>query len=464
MGFAVERAPREVDERTDGRAALREAHAAFGTDALSFLAFESGMRIWAAPGEPSACVAYVDSGSAWVAVASPLAREEAKSQVAERFVAAAKERRRRASFFAATFEGDSFTRLLIGERPMFQPAEWLRQSSRHARFREQLRRARAKSTRVRAVDPAELAEGSPLRLAVDRLAGEWLASRRIEPMAFLVAFEPYHEPERHRYFVAERDGRLVGFLSAVPFRQGRAWLVEDAPRSRTAPNGTTELMIDALMRAVADADWVTLGLCPLSGAVAWPLRAARRLARPLFDFSGLRRFRQRMRPQLWEPVYLVIPRHESVIAHVIGVLRAFAGGSLLRFAARSLALRPSGLPWAFAVSLVPWTVAIACMAAVGATESLGFSRIALALFAAFDGCVAFLLFRAAMAPTAARLVGCAAFASCDALLSAAHLATVGVGRSAGSALLRIVATIAPALASVTLAVTAFAENERRSSA
>jgi phosphatidylglycerol lysyltransferase len=437
------------------RIALRDAVMQFGSDPISFLGLESGMRSWFdEPNGTGACIAYFDTGSAWIAAGGPLVRADAKARAADRFVAAARAQGRRASFFAADFAGDGWARVLLGERPIFRPELWLRASKLQPSFRAQLRRARSKGISVRRLDPAELAEGSPLRLDVDRLAREWLASRHIEPMAFLVALEPYHEPRQHRYFVAERDGRPVEFLSAVPFREGRGWLVEDALRSRAAPNGTTELLLEALMNDIADADVVTLGLTPLSGPIAWPLRAASWLTRPLFDFAGLRRFRERMRPQAWERVFLVFPRGDLALFHIVDTLRAFAGGALLPFAARSIARRPSGSPWVLAVLLVPWTLAVGCMAAAGATAYLDFSRAALALVTAFYAGMAGVLFRVATRPTVRRLVACSMLAACNAALSAIHLGAVGAGDSSASAILRTFATAAPAGAAVVLGLTA----------
>ena len=237
---------------------------------------------------------------------------------------------------------------------------------------------------MRRVEPRELDSASPLRQQVDALAREWLGSRRMTPMGFLVALEPFHLPEEHRYFVAARGQRVVAFLSAVPVYARRGWLIEDVLRSRRAPNGTTEALIDAVMRDVAGSDFVTLGLAPLSGPVAPWLRVVRFATTPLFDFKGLRAFRQRLRPLRWERVWLLYPSSECAAAHVMDSLRAFAGGSLLRFALRSVVRGPSGASWALAVPLVPWTLLLAGLLIAGRATLVGFSPSALAVWVAFD--------------------------------------------------------------------------------
>jgi len=87
---------------------------------------------------------------------------------------------------------------------------------------------------------------------------------------------------------------------------------------------------------------VTLGLAPLAGRVAGPLRIARAMSTPLYDFRGLRAFKAKLRPHAWEPVYLCARRTPWL---ALGdALTAFARGSLVRFGLRTLWRRsPRGL-------------------------------------------------------------------------------------------------------------------------
>ena len=239
-----------MPERQDLLAAVRQ----FGVDAVSFLALESGMRHWssgprgASSGE---VVAYVDTGRAWIAAGSPFAEASRVPAVARAFVDDARRSGRRASFFAseaAPIQG--FARLLLGEQPVWTAATWKAGVATHRRLREQIRRSKAKGVTVRRVDPRDLAPGTALRAQVEGLARDWLATRRMAPMGFLVALEPFHLPEEHRYVVAERAGVIVAFVSAVPVYARGGWLVEDVVRSSSAPNGTTEALLHRLMHEV----------------------------------------------------------------------------------------------------------------------------------------------------------------------------------------------------------------------
>ena len=152
------------------------------------------------------------------------------------------------------------------------------------------------------------------------------------PMRFLVQLEPLSFAAERVLHVAERAGVVVGFASAVPVYACARLFVEDLVRAPDAPNGTPELLVDAMMRERYGE--VTLGLAPLAGDVAPWLRLARWLGSPLYDFKGLRAFKAKLHPHAWEPIYLCVPPGASRMLAMRDSLRAFAGGSLPAFLVR----------------------------------------------------------------------------------------------------------------------------------
>jgi hypothetical protein len=137
--------------------------------------------------------------------------------------------------------------------------------------------------------------------------------------------------------------------------------------------------------------------------------------------------------------------------HLYDALAAFAGGSLVRFAVRSFARHPSGLPWALALPLPAWTAALAWLALAHRAWLLGFHAQELALWVAFDALLLFVLVRVAMRPLRSRLVLATSLATVDALLSIGHLLWVGLGSTPLQASLRSVATAAPTAGALLLA-------------
>ena len=338
-----------------------------GWSATSFQVLEPGYSYWF-EGE-DACVAYVDTGRAWVVAGGPIAPLERMAEVASRFQAHAAASGRRVCFFATeqqlldeALEQIPLHTLAIGEQPVWDPRRWEECLREGRNLRGQLRMARVRGVQVREVSASELREASsPVRAGVDRLMTRWLESRRMAPMGFLVQLSPYAWAEERRSFVAECNREVVAFLSAVPVYARQGWFVQHLLRGPETPGGTVALLVDAVMRAAAAAGcgFLTLGLVPLAGEVDGWLRAARRLGAPFYDFEGLRAFKARLRPHAWERVHLVWPVPQGSAPPVVDALTAFAQGSLTRFGLASLLRRPQVLVWVLALLLVPWTVMLA---------------------------------------------------------------------------------------------------------
>jgi phosphatidylglycerol lysyltransferase len=349
---------REGDPRPRVLALLKR----HGWNATSFQILEPGFRYWFDGDD--ACVGYVDTGRAWVAAGAPVGPAERCGETIARFAAAARAADRRVCCFAteARFhDAAKWEALRVGDQPIWAPGDWAAVLRESKSLREQVRRARAKGVTVRTPALAELAVGQPLRVALDALIARWLASRAIAPMGFLVHVDPFTFPEERRYFVAEQDGALVGFLSAIPIYARPGWFFEDFLRSPDAPNGTVELLVDAGMRAAAaDAvPYVTLGLVPLSGEVSPWLRAARRWGKSLYDFDGLRAFKAKLKPRGWDPIFLAYPRERSGFAAMFDTLTAFSRGGLLRFGLETLLRGPAIVMRVLAVLLFAWTALLA---------------------------------------------------------------------------------------------------------
>jgi phosphatidylglycerol lysyltransferase len=339
--------------------ALLERH---GWNATSFQTLEAGFRYWFDGDD--ACVAYVETRGAWVAAGAPICAMSRLAEVTARFTAAALAAKKRVAFFAAekrVVDGAGLEGFYVGEQPVWDATRWPDTVTATRTLREQLRRAHNKGVAVRRVDGVELAPGAPLRVAIEALIERWRHDKPMAPMGFLVDVQPFDFAAERRYFVAERDGVVVGFLAAVPIYARRGWLLEDFLRDPRAPNGTAELLIDAAMRALAaeGSRHVTLGLAPLSGPVTGWLRAARRLSSPLFDFAGLRAFKAKLRPHAWEPIYLAHPHGSSSHVALVDALAAFARGSFLRFGGATLLRGPALVVRVLAALLVPWTALLA---------------------------------------------------------------------------------------------------------
>jgi phosphatidylglycerol lysyltransferase len=232
---------------------------------------------------------------------------------------------------------------------VWDPAHWAEIVASRASLRAQLNRARNKGGVV-AEWPASRATDAP---DLERCLAEWLSTRGLPPLHFLVEPDTLSHLVDRRVFVALRGGAPVGFLVASPVPQRSGWLVEQIIRGRGAVNGTNELLVDAAMRALAGsaAEYVTLGLAPLStrariaddeGAVPHPLWLRLVLAwtrmhgRRFYNFDGLDAFKAKLRPDGWEPIFAISTERRFSMRTLYAIASAFSAGSPVALVARAL--------------------------------------------------------------------------------------------------------------------------------
>lgn len=354
----------------------------FGWNTMSFQVLEPGYHYWFTD-DGDAAVAYFDAGAWWVAAGAPICDERHLQTVAEAFAAAALRAGRRVAFFGASrrlLEAlQRWDCLLVGLEACWNPTTWSEGMAHRSQVRSQVRRASRKGVSVRAASPREFAHHTPARAAAEHLMTEWLRGRNMAPLGFLAHLDPFGDAHERRFWVAEQDGRLIGLVSAIPVYMRNGWFLEDVLIEPRAPHGTGEALIDQAMRDL-EADGVTyasMGMVALAGVTELSARESRHpwlrgLMRRsyhslnwLYGFQGLRSFRSKFKPELWEPVYLMSAQPITVFT-VVAVLRAFAGGQIAHFVGytgrkvmeRLLKPVPQPLWWMgatfFSVALIPW--------------------------------------------------------------------------------------------------------------
>lgn len=231
-------------------------------------------------------------------------------------------------------------RILLGAQPFWTPARWCDVFSYRASLRAQLNRARNKGVTV-----AEWATSKATRdPELKRCLEEWLSTRGLPPLHFLVEPETLRRLEDRRVFVAHRAGAVIGFLVASPVPQRNGWLVEQIVRGGGAVNGTAELMLDHAVRAFAaeGAAYLTLGLAPLAERAGteranplWlraVLHSLRLHGRRFYNFVGLENFKSKFEPDGWEPVFAIVNQPRVTPRVLWAITAAFANRSPLALA------------------------------------------------------------------------------------------------------------------------------------
>lgn len=323
-----------------------------GWNAMAYQILNPGMRLWfSADGEGVA--GYVCANNYRVVAGAPVCSLERLAGTAAEFAADTRRARQRLCYFGAQ---DRFTdilpsqgpasALLLGAQPAWDPRHWNAILAGKASLRAQLSRARNKGVTVEPWQSSSRQSSS--QPALQRCLNEWIERRGLPPMHFLVEWNILPHLLDRRLFVAERAGQVIGFLIASPIPLRNGWLIEQIIRGRAAPNGTSELLLDTAIRALAaeGAGYVTLGLSPLSRAVPqepvppWDLRLLlawiRVHGRRFYNFEGLERFKRKFQPETWEPIYAVTNRPRISLRTLYAIAGAFGGTSPILFIGRAL--------------------------------------------------------------------------------------------------------------------------------
>lgn len=324
---------------------------AHGWNATSYQVLNPGIELWFAA-EGDGVIGFVRSGRTRVVAGAPVCADDRVAAIATEFERDAAAHREQVCYFAAesrlaaaTRETSPRARLLLGAQPVWRPARLVATIHERASLRAQLHRARNKGLTVTEWS-AERAHDASLR----RCLAEWLATRGLPALHFLVETATLDGLFDRRLFVAERNGEPVAFLVATPIPARNGWLVEQIVRGRRACNGTSELLLEAAARAFAavDARLVTLGLAPLASHeaiatvahpwwVRWLFAWLRAHGRRFYDFRGLEAWKAKFRPEAWEPVYALAPGSQVGVRVLHSIAGAFARGSPALLAMRAAA-------------------------------------------------------------------------------------------------------------------------------
>ena len=290
----------------------------YGWNTTSYQILNPGIGHWFAPDFP-AVVGYVRRPGYLVAAGAPACPEENLREAVAAFERFARGQGRRVCWVCAeerlrkALDDGEHAAIAIGAQPEWDPAGWARIVNRRGSLRAQLNRARNKGVRIEEAGDAER------RPELRRCVEEWLKTRRLPPLHFLTEPQTLEGVMADRVILAARKhGETMAFLLASPVGPRNGYLLEQIARRPGAPNGTSELLIDAAMRrfAAEGRGYATLGLVALAWekteemrANPWWVRATMRLARAhagrFYNFRGLLRFRTKLDPGGWECVFAI---------------------------------------------------------------------------------------------------------------------------------------------------------------
>ena len=320
-------------------ARARELVLAYGWNSTSFQIVNPGIKRWFSE-DGEAVVGYVPAAGFRIVAGAPVCPRRNLKEIIDAFESDARRCHEKVCYFCAENRleeavrgSQTHTKFLLGAQPTWNPQDWPAIVAGHRSMRAQLSRAKNKGVRVSEFSPDEAQADARL----DKCLHQWLATKGLPPLHFLVEPETLNRLENRRVLVAERDDEVVGFVTLSPVAERQGWLFEQFPHRPGAPNGTVELMIDAAMRTIAldGCEYATLGLAPLSRranvepfhnplwldlVLAWLRKHGQRF----YNFDGLDAFKAKLRPPRWEPVFAVSNESRVSVRTLYAIASAFS--------------------------------------------------------------------------------------------------------------------------------------------
>ncbi|NNM84964.1 MAG: DUF2156 domain-containing protein [Phycisphaerales bacterium] len=329
----------------------REIVLRYGCGSFCCRILQAGFEYWFSR-KTCAVIGYKQRGHYLVCGGEPACSQMEYREVLAEFELWARRQGLEAIYFGVEKEAarqhHRYASIALGAEPIWEPSHWNVCMGQSSGFRKQLRRATNKGISI-----VEMAAGAAsARDRMRRALARWVASRAMPPLGFLADVRPpWVANEQQVVLAGEQHGQMVAYITACPIPQGRGYLIDQIVRTPDAPNGTSELLIDAMMRRLYQqgAQFVSLGLVALSQhapkasmEASWlgmAQRLARRYGSQWYNFAGLEAFRSRLRPQRWEPLYMMFSRRLTNWDAAYGAASAFFDLPLWKMACNTITNR-----------------------------------------------------------------------------------------------------------------------------
>jgi lysyl-tRNA synthetase class 2 len=317
-----------VGERRVARALVE----AYGSDSLSFFALRRDKSYLFSPSRRAFLAYRVVAGTALVS-GDPVGEEAEIDALLRELRGLVRAHGWRLAVVGASGEHLDRYRALglkpvpIGEEAVLRPQEFSLEGRAIRKVRQSVSRLRKAGYTFRVV-PAD-AVGPGLEAELVGVSAAW---RRGQPeRGFSMAIDDLHVPGTV-LALAEKDGRVGGFLHLAPSPAGGGWSLSAMRRRPETPNGLTEfLVVEALAWArEAAANELSLNFCALTDFLAperanTPLRRLVRrgllLADNVFQLERLYSFNRKFFPE-WRRRYICVERFTDLPAVGLAYLHA----------------------------------------------------------------------------------------------------------------------------------------------
>ncbi len=292
----------------------------YGFNTTSYLALEKDKEHYFSPTQ-DACISYIHHHKVSVVAGEPICKPEVMDTVLDEYLAHCQHSQQYPIFFEVSasalipLKKRGFHFLKTGEEPFFDLGQFSLKGNRMANVRSSAKTAAHRGVQVRQFRPL-VPGATAIAEQLKDIDQKWLYSRGMERLRFTLGSLSLEHPGDRLYFVAERKGEVVAFVTYAPIYKRKGFYLDLMRRCDNAPTGTMDLLLTTSFRLLQEmgSQIVTMGMAPLVNEhysdvpqniyLAKLLQWLYQYGEKFYPFSSLYKFKAKFHPHWWESKYL----------------------------------------------------------------------------------------------------------------------------------------------------------------
>jgi len=235
-------------------------------------------------------------------------------------------------YFMNLYEMAQFGVLKYGEDACFKLEEYNLNGGAVAKVRAAINHATKAGISVYEYKP-KLNYDSSVELQIHQISVEWLKSKNMPEMKFMLGGIGLEYPRERRYFCAvDNEGVMLGFVVFLPYLMGKGYLAEVTRRTNNAPQGVLEKIIYEAFMAMKDEGitYGNMGLSPLYNDSSDSVNTmSEKISRYIYenlnaayDFKALHHAKEKYAPTHWEDRYIVYYPKPMTFKYAYAIVKA----------------------------------------------------------------------------------------------------------------------------------------------
>lgn len=283
-------------------------------------------------------IAYIISKNYWIALNDPCGNAESFNQLVRKFRAHADLHGAKPVFYRVNtnhlplYVDLGLNLVKLGEEAHVDLSNFALKGNAWTSFRSTINKITKEGFSFSIVKAADVSSYLP---AIKQISDQWLEHKKSREKGFSLGFFSEHYLAFFDIAIVTKGDEIVAFANILHTDHNNEISIDLMRYGNNAPKGAMDFLLINIMLWAKESNyrWFNLGMAPLAGMDDDPLAPFwQRLGSSLFqlgnefyDFKGLHHYKEKFHPQ-WNPVYLALPRGQTLPRVLFTITNAISGG------------------------------------------------------------------------------------------------------------------------------------------